>query len=90
METIRVEIAYALPEQQLLLTVLIPKGSTVITAIMASGILDQFPELVLSNNVGIFSKKVALDCIVAENDRIEIYRPLVMTPNQLRLLRAKT
>lgn len=83
----RVEVCYALPEEQCLVTVDVPEKSTVINAIMASGILDLFPAVNLSQ-VGIYSKKVALNHIVEKGDRIEIYRPLTMTPNQLRLARA--
>jgi|688.fasta_scaffold606619_3 putative ubiquitin-RnfH superfamily antitoxin RatB of RatAB toxin-antitoxin module len=88
MELIDVEICYALPAEQCLVAVRLPKGSTVIKAIMASGLLERFPELKLVQ-VGIFSKKVGLSCIVQAGDRVEIYRPLTLTPNQARLLRAK-
>lgn len=86
---ITVEVCYALPEHQSIISVLLPKHSTVIRAIMASGILDKFPDLLLTDNVGIFSKKVSLNQELNEGDRIEIYRPLTLTPNQIRLRRAK-
>jgi putative ubiquitin-RnfH superfamily antitoxin RatB of RatAB toxin-antitoxin module len=85
---INVEVCYALPEKQWLLSIRLPKGSTVIEAIMRSGLLDQFPDINLVNNVGIFGKKVSLNALIQEGDRIEIYRPLALTPNQLRLKRA--
>jgi uncharacterized protein len=86
---IKVEVCYALADEQCLVSVLIPAGSSVIRAIMASGILEKFPDLALSNNIGIFSEKVPLHQVLKEGDRVEFYRLLAKTPNQLRLLRAK-
>lgn len=82
-----IEVCYASQGQQWLLSVVLPEGSTVIQAIMLSGMLDKFPEVNIINNVGIFSKKVPLNHVLNKGDRVEIYRPLSRTPNQLRLLR---
>lgn len=84
----RIEICYALEEQQFLQCLEVSEGSTVQEVITASGVCDLFPNLTI-NAVGIFSKKVTLDQIVKEGDRVEIYRPLKLSPNQARLLRAK-
>lgn len=87
MAPINIEVCYATEAEQLLIPLRVTPGTTVIRSIMLSGILDNFPEIALSNNVGIFSKKVALDRVVNEGDRIEIYRPLKRSPNQSRLRR---
>lgn len=87
---IGVEVVYALPIQQVLLRVSLAKGATVEEAIRASGILDTFPEIDLSKNkVGIFSKLVKLDEIVRDKDRVEIYRPLIADPKEVRRKRAE-
>jgi uncharacterized protein len=84
---IEIEICYALPDKQFLQAFTVPRGYTVIKAIIASGLLEKFPDIQLKNNIGIFSKKVSLTYILEEGDRIELYRPLLLTPNQTRLLR---
>ena len=86
---ILVEVAYALPKVQSLISLTIAPGSTVKDAIDASGILQQFPEIDLEKNpVGIFSKKTSLDHPLRERDRVEIYRPLIADPKQVRKQRA--
>lgn len=90
MSKIQVEVAYALPDKQFLKPVILPDGACVRDAIVESGVLDDFPEIDLSSvRVGIFSKKVALDQIVNEGDRIEIYRPLTIDPKEARRRRAE-
>ena len=87
--TLRVEVAYALPTQQVLLQLHVPYGATVESAIVHSGVLTQFPEIDLARNkVGIFSKIVTLDTPVRDRDRIEIYRPLIADPKEIRRQRA--
>lgn len=85
-----VEVVYALPHQQPLLRVQLAEGATVEDAIRASGLLDAFPEIDLSRNkVGIFSKLVKLDEKVRDRDRVEIYRPLIADPKEVRRKRAE-
>jgi len=85
----RIEVAYALPEQQTLLTISVLSGCTVEQAIQQSGILVQYPEIDLAaNKVGIFSEIAALSRIVQENERIEIYRNLCLDPMEARRQRA--
>ncbi len=87
---INVEVVYALPEQQPLLQVQLADGATVEDAIRASGVLEAFPEIDLSRNkVGIFSKLVKLDEKVRDKDRVEIYRPLIADPKEVRRKRAE-
>lgn len=88
-QTIQVEVVYAKPERQSLLSLRVPSGATVKQAIEASGVLIQYPEIDLEQNpVGIFSKKASLGQILREFDRVEIYRPLIADPKQVRKQRA--
>lgn len=86
---ITIEVAYASQEQQYLLTLELPEPCRVEEAIIQSGILQYCPEINLhQQKVGIFSKAVALSDWVKDQDRIEIYRPLIIDPKQARRIRA--
>jgi len=87
---IEVELVYALPAVQPLIQVQVDQGATVEMVIRASGILEAFPEIDLTKNkVGIFSKLVKLDEAVRDRDRVEIYRPLIADPKEVRRKRAE-
>lgn len=88
---IEVEVVYAAVDRQVLLSVTVPAGATVRAALLASGVGREFPELDLAEcPVGIFGKVVAdADTRqVQAGDRIEIYRPLLADPKEVRRLRA--
>ncbi|WP_343530256.1 RnfH family protein [Yokenella regensburgei] len=85
-----VEVAYALPEKQYLQRVTLEEGATVEQAILASGILDLRPDINLSQNkTGIYSRPAKLQDEVHDGDRVEIYRPLIADPKELRRQRAE-
>jgi putative ubiquitin-RnfH superfamily antitoxin RatB of RatAB toxin-antitoxin module len=87
---IRVEVVYALPERQYLRTVKLEEGSTVEQAIVASGLLELRKDIDLkSNKVGVYSRPVKLADTISDGDRIEIYRPLIADPKELRRQRAE-
>jgi len=87
--TIDVEVAFAMPDKQLSVTVKVAEKTTVQQAINGSGILKQFPEIDLAKmRVGIFAKVCELDKTVEQGDRIEIYRPLLQNPMEARRSRA--
>ena len=89
-EQLTVEVAYALPERQSLLTVAVSSLDTVQQVIEQSGILQQFPEIDLATQkVGVWSRPVKLTDTVKQGDRIEIYRPLIADPKDLRRRRAE-
>ncbi len=89
MATIQVEVAYAKPDVQRIITVDVDMGATVAQAIELSGIAGDFPEIDLQKNkVGIFGKLVSLDQCLQAGDRIEIYRGLLADPKQARRERA--
>jgi putative ubiquitin-RnfH superfamily antitoxin RatB of RatAB toxin-antitoxin module len=86
---IHVEVVYATPTQQLLLSLNLIPPITLEQAIVQSGILAQCPEIDLTQNkVGIFSKISQLDQILRDNDRVEIYRDLIADPKTARKKRA--
>ncbi|MCM2679648.1 RnfH family protein [Echinimonas agarilytica] len=88
---IAIEVAYALPLKQTLLSVSVPEDSTVKDAIEASGILDMHSDIDLlgDNKVGVWSRACKLDSALKDGDRIEIYRPLIADPKQVRKMRAE-
>ncbi len=86
---ITVEVAYALPNEQLIVPIKVENGTTAEQAILASGILNKFPEIDLAiNKVGIFGKAARLDTALRHMDRVEIYRPLIADPKEVRKQRA--
>jgi putative ubiquitin-RnfH superfamily antitoxin RatB of RatAB toxin-antitoxin module len=89
-DLINIEVIYALPHEQQLLKLQVPEGSTVQDAIRLSGVLEKYPEIDLAKNkLGIFSKLVKADTPLREKDRIEIYRPLIADPKEIRRKRAE-
>lgn len=90
MSDIRVEVVYALPERQYLRTVKLEQGSNIEQALLASGLLELRKDIDLKKNkFGIYSRPVKLADIVNDGDRIEIYRPLIADPKELRRIRAE-
>ena len=88
-EEMMVEVAYALPSQQVILPVKLPTGSNAEAAIKASGVLSKFPEIDLAvNKIGVFGKLSKLDAQLRHLDRVEIYRPLIADPKEVRRQRA--
>jgi putative ubiquitin-RnfH superfamily antitoxin RatB of RatAB toxin-antitoxin module len=87
---IQVEVAYARPERQVIVAVQVPAGADVTAAIAGSGLLGRFPEIDLARQkVGIFGRLVELDAPLREGDRVEIYRPLIADPKEVRKQRAQ-
>lgn len=91
-ETIKipVELTYALPDQQLLLAIEVEQGTTAGELIEISGILEQFPKIEIGkiNKIGIFGKLTKEATVLREKDRVEIYRPLIADPKEVRRRRA--
>jgi putative ubiquitin-RnfH superfamily antitoxin RatB of RatAB toxin-antitoxin module len=86
---ITIEVAYALPKKQTLLSFTAQDGISVKDAILQSGILKQYPELDIDKmDVGIFGKRTAMKIALRDKDRVEIYRPLIADPKEVRKRRA--
>ena len=88
---VEIEVVFAAVDRQVLLSVTVPTGTSLRAAVQASGIAAQFPGSDLAGcSLGIFGKVVADAEVraVQEGDRIEIYRPLLADPKEVRRLRA--
>ncbi|MDH3326880.1 MAG: RnfH family protein [Gammaproteobacteria bacterium] len=87
---IPVELAYALPDHQILMSLDVEAGTTVGQLVELSGILEEFPDIDLkkTNKIGIFGKLTKPDAVLREKDRVEIYRPLIADPKEVRRRRA--
>jgi putative ubiquitin-RnfH superfamily antitoxin RatB of RatAB toxin-antitoxin module len=88
-EPIRVEVAYARPDVQVIVPLNVAEGTSAAAAIEASGLLEKFPEIDLAvNKIGIFGKACGTDQPLRQGDRVEIYRPLLADPKESRRQRA--
>jgi putative ubiquitin-RnfH superfamily antitoxin RatB of RatAB toxin-antitoxin module len=94
---ITVEVAYALPQRQKIVALQVPLGTTAMEAVMQSGIADLFPEIdPATAKMGIFGQalgnrglKAAPEYVLEPMDRVEIYRPLIADPKEVRKRRAE-
>jgi len=88
-DTFRVEVAYARPDQQWLVPLDVPAGTTAIEAIRRSGLLALCPEIDLdTQKIGIFERACPPDTLLRANDRVVIYRSLIADPKEVRRQRA--
>lgn len=88
---IAVEVVYALADKQKLLRLTVPQGTTVREAALRSGMEGFFPGLDLATSpLGIFGKAVPKpdERVLEEGERVEIYRPLIADPKEVRKQRA--
>ncbi|MBV2235286.1 MAG: RnfH family protein [Sterolibacterium sp.] len=84
-ESITVEVIYALPQQQDLVQLQLPSGSSLQQAVEQSGLLAKYPEIDLTRNkLGIYGKLSKADTMLRDRDRVEIYRPLIADPKEVR------
>lgn len=88
---IHVEVIYALPGRHELVHLTLPEGTTVHQAIEASGLLQKYPDIEpgKANKLGIYAKLVKPETVLRERDRVEIYRPLLADPKDVRRKRAE-
>lgn len=90
-EMIRVEVVYALAGRQQLLRLSVPRGISARDAALRSGMEAYFPGLDLAScPLGIFGKSLPKpeERLLEEGDRVEIYRPLIADPKEVRKQRA--
>ncbi len=91
-ERIVVEVTYAQPHRQSLLSLEVEAGCTALEAVRRSGILKEFPEIDPGQaKMGIFSVRIADPAthVLRAGDRVEIYRPLIIDPKEMRRRRAE-
>jgi uncharacterized protein len=90
MKFFQVEVVFANPQHQKIISIYVPSNSCVLTAIKLSGILLEFQNIDFNKNrVGIFGRLSNLDTKIKEGDRIEIYQSLLIDPKGIRVKRAK-
>ena len=88
-EMLDVEVCYAMSNKQELVRIRLPQGATLQQGLDASGLLGKYPEIdVKKNKFGIWNKLSKLDAALRDKDRIEIYRPLIADPKEVRKQRA--
>ena len=86
----KIEVAYALPDEQVIISLQVEPGTTVEQAIQLSGIQEKYPDIDLEvNRVGVFGKICKLDTPLREKDRVELYRKLIADPKESRRKRAE-
>ncbi len=84
-----IEVAYATPAKQLILECQVETGTSARDAVAISGINQHFSEIDLENcELGVFGKAIPADYELQDGDRIEIYRPLIADPKEIRRQRA--
>lgn len=95
-ELIDIEVAYALPDRQRLVSLRVPVGTTALQAVLQSGLQQEFPEIQPeSADMGIFARlldgktnPLPEHYVLSPGERVEIYRPLLLNPNEARRFRA--
>ncbi len=88
-DSIKVEVVFALAHKQEIFAATLPAGSSAREAIEACGVLAKYPEIDLARNkIGVFAKLVKPDTPLRDRDRVEIYRPLIADPKEVRKQRA--
>lgn len=89
MSKIRIEVVYAQKDSCSIVPLTVEEGTTVQQAVEQSGLLGKYPEIDLARNkVGIWNKLAKLDAALRDRDRVEIYRPLIADPKEVRKQRA--
>ncbi len=90
MALVKVEVAYANPDEQRIIQLEVEENTSLETVIDRSGILEIFPEIDLTKQkIGVFGKLRKLNELIKAGDRIEIYRPLLIDPKEARRAKAK-
>jgi putative ubiquitin-RnfH superfamily antitoxin RatB of RatAB toxin-antitoxin module len=88
-DPVTVEVVYALKDKQELVALKLPAGATAREAVECSGLLGKYPEIDLAKNkLGVFARLVKPDAVLRDHDRVEIYRPLIADPKEVRKKRA--
>lgn len=86
---LKIEVAYALADEQIIVPISIDEGTTLEKAVEMSGLLEKYPDIELGKNkVGIFGKISKGNTVLRDKDRVEIYRPLIADPKEVRRKRA--
>jgi putative ubiquitin-RnfH superfamily antitoxin RatB of RatAB toxin-antitoxin module len=88
-EILNIEVCYASPAKQELVRLKLPEGTSLQQALEVSGLLAKYPEIdIKKNKFGIWNKLSKLDSVLRNQDRVEIYLPLIADPKEVRKQRA--
>jgi putative ubiquitin-RnfH superfamily antitoxin RatB of RatAB toxin-antitoxin module len=88
-DSIHVEVVYALPQRQEIVELKLPAGSVLEKAVIASGLMARYPEIDMARGkFGLYGKIARIDAVLRDRDRVEIYRPLIADPKEVRKQRA--
>ena len=88
-ELLNIEVCYAQQKKQDVVRLKLPAGASLQQALEASGLLEKYPEIDLKKNkFGIWNKLSKPDALLRDKDRVEIYRPLIADPKEVRKQRA--
>lgn len=88
---IQVEVAFALPEKQMIIPLTVKKGTSMYDAVVQSGIASKFEGLDIdATPMGVFGKteRKPKERTLEEGERVELYRPLIADPKEVRKKRA--
>lgn len=89
-DNMEIEVVYALPDRRTLIRRSMPAGTTLADGVRLSGVLEKHPEIDLAvSKLGIFGKLTKADAVLRDRDRIEIYRPLITDPKEMRRKRVE-
>lgn len=89
-QLMQIEVVYGTPTKQELISLQVEPGTSIEQAIELSGITSMFPEIDLKvNKVGVWNRAAKLKDELRDTDRIEIYRPLIADPKEVRKRRAE-
>jgi putative ubiquitin-RnfH superfamily antitoxin RatB of RatAB toxin-antitoxin module len=84
-ERLRIEVVAGSAEQQVLVSLRLRPGATVAEAVAAAALGERLPELDVDEGcVGIFGKRCRPDQVLADGDRVEVYRALKADPKTVR------
>lgn len=89
--TIRIEVAYAIPERQHLVTLDVPAGTTIAGALEHCREQHLLPDAAFDHpDLGVFGRRAPPSRVLEPGDRVEIYRPLKVDPKEARRRRARS
>ncbi len=90
-EIIEVEVAYALPDRQKIYVLMVEQGTTALEAAKRSSVIDDFDGINLdTSKMGVFGQSIRMPdkYELQDGDRVEIYRPRIVDPKEIRRQRA--
>lgn len=88
--SVAIEVVFAQKHHADIVRLSLDEGCTAAQAVEASGLLSKYPGIDLANcKLGVFGKLVKSDAVLRSGDRVEIYRPLIADPKEVRRRRAE-